>query len=174
MPRRLPLQLVLWIPLSSYRWQLRFQSGLWSIKCGNRCVHNRSSLMHAPNPNQKPNGWIQDSPPAAAYKVDTTWALSLVPPTSPAGDESFCKWARKARSCHVPNTKQSVRRWPNWRPLRPRNLGLNLKFSRLNYTLYIPFHSPPINKEIGLNTLDCVEICRLLEIADIFMWMLIY
>ncbi len=83
MPRRLPLQLVLRSPPSSYRWQLLFQSGLWSIKCGNRCVHNCSSLMHTPNPNQKPNGWIQDSSPAAAYKVDTTWAFSLVPPTSP-------------------------------------------------------------------------------------------
>jgi hypothetical protein len=55
----------------------------WSIKCGNRCVHNCSSLMQTPNPNQKPNGWIQDSSPAAAYKVETTWAFSLVPPTSP-------------------------------------------------------------------------------------------
>jgi hypothetical protein len=83
MPRRLPLQVVLRSPPSSYRWQLLLQSGLWCIKCGNRCVHNCSSLMHTPNPNQKPNGWIQDSPPAAAYKVDTTWAFSLVPPTSP-------------------------------------------------------------------------------------------
>jgi hypothetical protein len=58
---------------------------IWSssIKCGHRCVHNCSSLMQTPNPNQKPNGWIQDSPLAAAYKVDTTWAFSLVPATSP-------------------------------------------------------------------------------------------
>jgi hypothetical protein len=44
----------------------------WSIKCGNRCLHNCSSLIYTPNPNQKPNGWILESPPAAAYKVDTT------------------------------------------------------------------------------------------------------
>jgi hypothetical protein len=155
MPRRLPLQRVLRIPPSSYRWQLLFQSGLSSIQCGNRSVHNRSSLMHTPNPNQKPNGWIQDSPPAAAYKVDTTWAFSLVPPTSPPSWLwKFLQMAPEARSWHIPNTKQSVRCWLNWSPLTPGNLGLNLNFSHPNYTLYIPSPSPPINKEIGLNTLS--------------------
>jgi hypothetical protein len=39
---------------------------------------------------------------------------------TPAGDESFCKWAPKARSCHVPNTKQSVRSWLQLKPTYTR------------------------------------------------------
>jgi hypothetical protein len=156
MPRRLPLQLVLRIPPSSYRWQLLCQSGLWSIKCGNQCVHNCSSLMHTPNPNQKPNGCIQDSAPAAAYKVETTLAFSLVPPTSPPQlAMKVSANGPQARSWHVPNTKQFVRSWLNWSPLTPGNLGLHLNFSDTNYTLYIRSSpSAPINKKFGLNTLS--------------------
>ncbi len=113
----------------------------WSNKWGNRRVHNCSSRMHTPNPNQKPNGWIQGSPPAAAYKVDTTWGFSLVPPTSPP--QLAIKVSAnglEAWSCHVPNTKQSVRCWLNWSPITPGNLGPNLNFSDPNYTLYtLPF-----------------------------------
>ncbi len=54
----------------------------------------------------------------------------------------FLQRAPKARSCHVPNTKQSVRSWLNWSPLTPGNLGLNLNFSHPNCTLYTFFPFP--------------------------------
>jgi hypothetical protein len=49
--------------------------------------------------------------------------------------------APNARSCHVPNTNQSVRSWLNQSPLTPGDLGLNLNFSHPNYTLntFFPF-----------------------------------